>query len=139
MDFPMVCQEILPWFGLTAKGTLWERTPESPTNIIHTNEQWGVVVQWKTTGPLNHLISGAWKLDCYLEKMGPGEAPTLPPATVAFVSRPNDYRAVLTFPPMAEGVYKLATTITMKGPLGVPGPIAAMGEGPMIEFFSAVI
>jgi hypothetical protein len=48
---------------------------------------------------------------------------------------PKNYTTNLTFPPMAEGVYKLVALITMKGPLGVPGPIAGMGEGPMVTFY----
>lgn len=140
MTFVMACEEMLPWFGLTAKCTLWEGTPDNPTNIIRTTEPWGVKFEWTTTGPLNHLIAGNWKLECYLEMMGPGEAPAIGAVSVPVVSAPNAYSRVVNGPtPMNEGVYKLATTIKIIGPapFNRPGPIACMGEGPMIQFYVA--
>lgn len=135
MIFNMVCEELLPLFGISGKCTLFESTPDNPTNIIRTNESWGVKFEWTTIGPLNNLMAGTWTLECFLEKMGPAEAPALPSATTAFVSAPNAYTKTLTFAPVNEGVYKLVTVLKVKGPLNVPGPIACMAEGPMVQFY----
>ena len=82
-------------------------------------------------------MAGQWHLDCFLEKWGPGEAPAMPGATVTFVSAPNNYSRVLTFPPQAEGSYKISARIKLHGPGGVPGPLVCMAEGPMIDFYVA--
>lgn len=136
MNFPLTFEEILPWFRASGQCTLWEQVVENPTNIIRTGEQWGVTIDWTTVGPLNHIMCGTWTLACFLEKWGPGEGPALPSKTVPFVSAPNPYKQTLTFEPITNpGAYKLTVTLTMQGPLGVAGPIAALGEGPMIQFY----
>ena len=138
--FPMVCEEQLPLFGLSGSCTLFETNPDTPTNIIRTNEAWGVVFKWTTSGPYNHLMAGHWHLDCFLEKWGPGEAGALPGTTVAFVSAPHSYSETLTFPAVGnakEGSYKISTRLKLHGPLSVPGPVICMAEGPMIDFYIA--
>lgn len=135
MIFNMICEELLPLFGISGKCTLFETTPDTPTNIIRSNESWGVKFEWNTAGPLNFIMAGTWKLECFLEKMGPTEAPSLPSQTTPIVSAPNAYNKTLTFPGMAAGVYKLVAVLNAKGPGGVPGPISCMAEGPMVQFY----
>jgi hypothetical protein len=135
--FAMTCEERLPFFGVSGQCTIFESIPDNPTNIIRTNENWGVIFNWTTNGPLNFLIAGTWHLDVLLEKWGPGEAPALPGTTVAFVSAPNIYNRVMTFAPQAEGSYKITTRLKLHGPGGIPGPLVCMAEGPMLDFYVA--
>jgi hypothetical protein len=135
--FPLAIQENLPFFSLKGQCTLWESDPtQPPATIIATSESWGVKFDWQSIGALNHIIAGNWKLTVYLDMMGPGTSPTLPSATVAFVSQPNNYTKTLTFQPgsVPEGLYRLTTSVVLQGP-GGPGPIAMMGDGPLIEFY----
>ena len=137
ISFPMTAGSSLPFFTIAGQCKLWETDATTPpTNIIETSENWGVTFTWQTGGPLTHIMAGSWTVTCYLDRLGPGVDPVLPPVTEPFVSSPNNYTKILTFPAglVAPGVYKLTTTITLQGP-GGPGPIALMGEGPTIEFY----
>jgi hypothetical protein len=135
--FAMTCEENLPFFEISGKCTIFEAIPETPTIIIRTNENWGVIFEWKTTGPLNFLIAGTWHLDVLLEKWGPGEAGALPTTNVPFVSAPHTYNRIVTFAPQPEGSYKISTRVKLHGPGGVPGPLVCMAEGPMLDFYVA--
>ncbi|HGY54842.1 MAG TPA: hypothetical protein ENK44_03990 [Caldithrix abyssi] len=151
MPFTMVHEDILPFFGVNCQCELEERslpqplpglpttTGWAPTNIIQTGQNWRVQFDWNTIGPLNYYMAGTWHLRVYLEKMGGGEF-TLPSAnkTVNFVSAPHHYSNEYIEIPggtVPAGIYKLVTAITMKGPGGIPGPIAMFGEGPMVQFY----
>ncbi|KAA3612185.1 MAG: hypothetical protein DWQ05_19475 [Calditrichaeota bacterium] len=107
-------------------------------NIIRTDQQWHCHFHWHTLGGLNYLICGKWKLSVLLEKWG-GEEFTLPnnEITVDFVNAPNTYNALISVPAglVPAGAYKPVVIVTMEGPTGVPGPIAAFGEGSMMQFY----
>ena len=145
--FPLEFEELLHHFAVTGgQCTVYEGpapapfpdvTP-TPISSIRTDQSWGVAVEWTTTGPLNHLMHGDWELICYLEQMGVGEF-ALPGNTniVSFVPAPNPYSHVFSFGPgtVPAGAYRIVLTVTMMGHSGYRGPIAAIGEGPVIQFY----
>jgi hypothetical protein len=94
--------------------------------------------QWQTQGALNYLMSGRWELVVYLEQMGGSEF-TLPNGTryQAFVSAPNLYSHDASFPAgvVPEGAYRIVTTVTLMGPGGFRGPVAGVGDGPVVHFY----
>ena len=147
--FPLEFEEILNhFFVVQAQCTLFEgpapapfpdNTPD-PLSNIRLDQAWGVTFEWRTLGALNFLMAGDWELTVYLERMGGGEF-TLPnnSQSVAFVSAPNTYAEVIDFPAGAvvdEGAYRVVTTVNLRGPTGFQGPIAAVGEGPIANFYA---
>ena len=120
-----------------------ETTPRSPTTIIRRDQAWKVQFDWRSFGSLNHMIAGNWYLRIYLEQMGLGEF-NLPnaSATVAIVSNLNssNYNRDILVPAntVPAGLYKLVASVTCKGPLGHPGPVAGFAEGPLVQFYDAV-
>jgi hypothetical protein len=136
--FPMICETHLPEFGIQGECTLWENIPDNPTNIIRTNETWGVKFKWTTKGNLNYIICGHWHLNCFLEKWGPGEADELPGGKEPCVQEnPHTYKHVLTFKPQPEGNYKISARLKLHGITDIPGPLICMAEGPMLDFYVA--
>lgn len=105
---------------------------------IRTDQDWWCYFNWETTGPLNHCMCGTWVLKVMLEKMG-GEEFDLPDSEreINFTPEPKNYRAYMKFAPdcVPEGIYKPVISLTFKGPKGVFGPVAAFGEGPMVQFY----
>lgn len=133
----MTCEELLPWFGIKGKCDVYEVPTMNPTSIIRTDQDWGVKFNWKTDGGLNHLLAGRFQLQVLLEKMGPGEGPAIPAKQIQFQSHPHEYNETISVPAglVQSGAYKLVATLTMRGPGGVPGPIAGIAEGPVIQFY----
>ncbi|MCA9734010.1 MAG: hypothetical protein H6696_04465 [Deferribacteres bacterium] len=136
-------EETLDNFSIlgNAMFTTHEVTPPgevSSETIIRTDQQWHCHFRWRTLGGLNYLLSGRWKLSILLEKWG-GREFNLPQneITVSFVNAPHEYHAVISIPAhrVPAGAYKPVVLVTMEGPTGVPGPIAAFGEGAMMQFY----
>ncbi|MEN9398239.1 MAG: hypothetical protein RLZ81_2769 [Pseudomonadota bacterium] len=114
----------------------------NPNNCIRTSQGWGVQVKWDTSGPLGNFLAGDWVVTVYLEKMGSGEFADLLPLSVPLVATdPHSYSVNLPFGPgsVGPGAYKIAVTVTMRGPApgNVPGPIAGVGDGPLLQFYDA--
>lgn len=116
----------------------------NPNNCIRTSQGWGVQVKWDTAGPLGSFLAGDWVVTVYLEKMGTGEASALAGdfiVTPLVATDPHSYSVNLTFAPesVEPGAYKIAVTVTMRGPApgNVPGPIAGVGDGPLLQFYKA--
>ena len=117
--FPMEWEENIKYFTIVnAQCTLWEGNPINPVNIIRTNEKWGVLFEWETLHGLNYIFAGEWECKVLVEAMGPSEGPELPSKSEKCVCAPNKYTVNLEFPAgsLKPGAYKLATTVTMKGP-----------------------
>jgi len=57
---------------VTLKATVFEIGGVAPTNIIHTNQDWYVEVEWEVTGQLLHHLGGTWHLSVVLDSIGPG-------------------------------------------------------------------
>ena len=131
-------EEINNFDILEPKATLFEEGGVSPTTIIRTNQDWRVQFEWKVDGSLNHIMAGNWILEVLLEKMGVGEY-NLEDNTkkVPCESAPYAYKDEIKFVAgkVPKGKYRLVASITFEGPLGVPGPIACTGEGPLVTFY----
>jgi len=138
--YEILFEELLPWFGVKGIIEVREITPPGGhrTNIIRTDQAWEVYFDFETNGPLNYLLCGHWHLKLYLEKYGieeydlPGAELRLP-----FVSKPYRYRDKITIPArkVPAGLYKLAASITMTGPGGIPGPVAGFAKVECLQFF----
>jgi hypothetical protein len=140
-------EEMVPFFSITGNAAIFEGPPPAPNDPVdpqnglrnlRTDQAWFMHVVWRTTGFMNHIMCGKWYLRVFLEEMGIGEFQLMDaPIEVNFESRPHTYHRDIIFiaGTVPEGVYKPTLSLTMKGPLGVPGPIAAVAEGPVIQFY----
>jgi hypothetical protein len=52
--------------------TVYEVGGTGPTNIIRTDQDWYVDVEWEITGHLIHHLCGTWHVSVVLESIGPG-------------------------------------------------------------------
>ncbi len=128
----------------------------SPTTIIRTDQPWRVHIEWRTRGLAAAVQGGQFKVNAYLESIGPGQDLRLPLATA--ISKPllsgvlsavpapdfwqRDYAAdvsvapgVVPTDPEASRPYKLVVAITYDMPSGTPGPMAGFQEGPILQFY----
>ncbi len=152
--FPIVFEESLPAFVIasTAQATITELTSPppmpfppvlTPASSIRSDQPWGVRVEWQTSGSLSSLLAGDWEVTVYIDRMGgapftlPGNVQTTPLVAL----NPANYTVDFTFPAGAvpAGAYRMAITVTMRGPAPghVPGPIGGIGDGPLLQFYSA--
>ena len=150
--FILEFEELLPFFSVTGPlggdgmclvgegpaPSPFGGPPPPPATHIRTDQDWYVGFAWETLGGLNFLMAGTWELTVYLEQMGGGEF-SLPnnTDTIPFASAPTVYGLALGFPAgdVAEGAYRVVTTVDMIGPGGFQGPISAVGEGPILRFY----
>jgi hypothetical protein len=135
-------------------GEIWASVHEdggvAPTNIIRIDQDWGVLVKWRTSGCLTRMICGTWCLNVCLESIGPGPELRLPEKAVkveldpcsakgnpltatykCYVEIPRGY----VKPEHCSIPYKVVTTLTYLEPCGTPGPIAAYVEGQILQFY----
>jgi hypothetical protein len=142
--FAIDFEENLPGFVIpgTATATVTEVGGTTPIYCIKTSQAWGVNVTWQTGGALTPFMAGDFHVTVYLEKMGSGESADLPSLSVPLVAvDPHTYNASLSFAAgvVPDGAYKVAVTVTMHGPAPgfVPGPVAGVGDGPLLQFYTA--
>ncbi len=132
-------EETLPFFSIKggATFTTHDWPPKGPDTTIRTDRSWHCHFHWDTDGGLNYIMGGKWKVKVLLEKWGGGENYSAKEQVLTFVSAPHHYHGTITFGPneIPAGVYKPVVVITMEGLSGVPGPIAAFGEGKMMQFY----
>jgi len=142
----LVHEETLPLFGFRGHCHCFEGPSTqdfaagAPTNIIQSDQPWSVVFHFSTQGLNNHIMAGKWQVQVLLEQMG-GKEITLDPSfsqtEIDFISRPSSYSATLQIPQnkIPPGVYRVVGVLTFKGPLGVPGPIAAFADMGLVQFY----
>lgn len=147
----LLFEEMMPDFQLTGEAIIREGPlpappepdpdPTQSTRTIRCGQDWWVHLVWTASGWMNNAIDGNWYLQVFLEKMGIGEFQLMEePITEPFVSEdPHTYHRDIPFvgqsvavPP---GLYKIAVSLTMKGSEGVPLPITAVAEGPILQFY----
>jgi hypothetical protein len=122
----------------------------APTNIIRIDQDWGVLVKWRTSGVLTRMICGTWCLNVCLESIGPGEELRLPLKTYKVELDPCsakgnpltcNYKCYIEIPrgtvkpKHCTTPYKIVTTLTYLEPCGTPGPIAGFVEGQILQFY----
>lgn len=137
------CEESLPLFGIqNGKFTVYELTPPgvNNTNIIRTDQTWGVKMEWDAVGPMCYMMCGKFHIKLFLEQWG-GKEFSFPAgqgeATVPCKLCPGHYDIDIIVPAavVPPGVFKLVISITTTNPNDIPGPVACFAEGPMITFF----
>jgi hypothetical protein len=145
-------EEMISNFDLTGSAAIFEGPipppldlldPSEGTRNIRTGQDWRVLIEWTTTGTMSHAMAGNWDLQVFLEKMGVGEFKLMDnPIVEPFQSLPATYSRMIPFVAhsvsVPAGLYKVAVSLTMKGSLAVPCPIAAVAEGPVLQFYDSV-
>lgn len=132
--------------GLVLEGSMvadaYEVNGVNPTNLIRTDQDWGVKVQWELRSLLAPLLSGEWRIQGLLERIGRDTPPTaidhdLPVVKVhyhdgAFVSADHQmlWKADVKIAKgsVSPGTYKLVTVIQLYDDSGKPTAICGMGE-----------
>jgi hypothetical protein len=127
-----------------------------PSTIIRTDQEWHIHLSWETTGVGTGSIGGSWHVHAYLESLGPGnDVSIIDPADHVIpltpgsspVRYPASGEIILNVPPNVvnlptgtsmdtTGLYKLVVALTYIDLTGVPGPMAAFEEGPILQFFN---
>lgn len=122
----------------------------APLGIIRSNQDWGVLVQWTTTGSLVPVIPGVWHLNLHLESIGPGPELRLPAGEIHVPltpgASPQSYAVpiyvpagTVPAPTHATQPYLLVATITHsfceQGPYS-PSSMAGYHEGPILQFYN---
>jgi hypothetical protein len=136
-------EEMLPFFAMHCDCTLEDPFGAPPTEVIRTNQKWGVRFKWDTTGWLPRVMnpSTEWVLQLHLEGWDPGEGPPIPAITKTI--KPTDpavyneyFEVDPAVVPINDGIYKLAASLRLR--LGnIPLPVAAHAEGPMLQFYTS--
>ena len=91
-------REFTPLVATTAinlKATVYEVGGSTPTNIIRTDQDWYVEVEWGITGHLVRHFCGNWHVSVALESIGPGKEYQFP-----------DPPAIIAMEPCGDGTYK---------------------------------
>lgn len=114
------------------KAAIYERGGVAPTNIIHSDQDWYIDVEWSISGPMINLLSGFWEVQVGLESVGLGKEYTLPlrdlePVPMNPCKDGGKYRTRIEFPagkikagPGKATVYELAVTVVACDPCGNP-------------------
>jgi hypothetical protein len=135
---------------------VFEEGGVAPTNIIRTDQNWGVKIEWFLKGSLVPFICGYWCVSLHFESMGSPIGPDFNEdefdlKTYELKLDPckklDEYgRAVYDYefkvpaytikPEHCGRPYKVVTSVTYKTICNKPGPMAGFVEGPMIQFYS---
>ncbi len=138
------------------KAVIFEGTPVvpiPPNNIVRTNEQWGVHIEWTMSGANRAAIeaiapNAEFRLQVFLERIGPGAEITLPVPNAtenilggAVGPAGRTYTRDLQFGAgsVPDGTYHLTTMVQLfnaPAPAGTPQPAAGFIELPMVLFYN---
>lgn len=137
------------------QGTLEARTFETgpgpvytPTNVIRSDQNWGVEVNWEVHGPLATWLDAEFRISVFLESMGPGPEYSLAPVCVHTKSVPVGANASgeaqrvynanvdVNAGNVQNGVYKVLVVIQLfELGSGSPTPFAGFIESGMVYLF----
>lgn len=124
----------------TVEAVFIEDTPRvRETNIIFTDEQWHAHVTWDVHGPLVNapLDPSEWRLQMYLESIGPGPELSLPAdfVKIPFVRYQTHYEADINVAPstVLQGGYKPTIVLYFYNG-GTPWGIGGFVEPGMLLF-----
>jgi len=146
----MAIEASAPFTPALLRGTIAAEVREiggiAPLSLIRTDQDVEVHVRWTVEGELTEFVSGSWRVSVRLESIGPGPERRLPEPALAVVLAPapgpNVYTAVVRIPAGTIDVggdatpFTLITVVTYRTPLGQPGPIAGMVEGPTVLIYA---
>ena len=145
-------EELVPFFQIQGAASFHEGVykpinedvnPTEGVRNIQSGQDWYILVHWDQLGRLIHCMAGTWYVQVFFEKLGEGEVNIMPtPRKVNFINEdPGHYLVDVPFyrdsVRVEPGLYKVAVSLTFRGPKGVPVPIAAVAEGPVIQFYDA--
>lgn len=116
-----------------------------PTNVIRTDQPWGIKVDWEMTGALVTWLNADFQIKVVLERMGPGADTALPPVNVntltgalnpAIPSRSYSYNVMVAPGATAEGVYRVVVLLHLfDDTTGYPTPIAGFADSGYVDIF----
>ena len=118
----------------------------APKNVIRSDQDWGVKVEWEMQGPLVTWLDANFRLTVHLEGIGVAGDHSLPFVAVHTLSAPlnagppasRKYEEIIDIPAgtIPPGVYKLVTTLHLyESATNNPTPVAGFVEGGMINIF----
>jgi hypothetical protein len=133
---------------------VWEELPGNVVNIIRTDQDWGVDLQWEMTGYEAHYGIGIWLATIFLESMGPGREYALPsPGPVKIANKEGSWdmtkaarvfslipdklplKVDHTIDPIDPGTYRLTVAIQYFNFINEPESVAGFMDGPMLQFY----
>lgn len=147
---------MLDYQGEINDGKVWESVPTREINIIRTDQDWGIKLEWVMSG-LDALMSvDEWHVSLFLESTGSGPEYDLPsggpivvlnqdPVVSTFdpVTGERTFKLTITIDhtvdPIAPGTYWLTSTLQYYF-VGTnnPWPCAGFFEGPMLQFYKPI-
>ena len=110
----------------------------SVAEVIQTDQSATVKIKWNVTGTLTTFLSGSWKGEVFLEKMGGGEYTGVTPSTtIIYEPSATSYNMKVVVPAnsVEEGIYRVVVCLSLEGPTGTPGPVAAFGDLGLVKFY----
>lgn len=114
----------------------------TPNRVLERNQPCSIKVDWSINGPVAPGLGGDWRIQVFMESMGPGPELSIGTTTVPLNSVPpaavRNYTATLNIPGgtvPADGTYKLTLVLTHTN-LGVPDRMAGFVEGPVVQFYT---
>jgi len=128
----------------TIEAHLHEAGGASPVNIIRTDQDWAAHTTIRLSGVLSQFISGNWHVHVNLESVGPGGEHTFfdSDSTIPIPEPDDTYECVLNVPAGSVSAahqgtpYHCAVTVTYRGPMGNPGPIAGYVDMGIVQFYN---
>lgn len=122
-------------------------TGNAPTNVIHTTDPWRVDLDWSVSGPIVPFLSGDWRVEVALERMGPGTEilrtePSIAFGSGTFTGTTVSYTHQVQFAPGSPALggnpdasYRVVVMLTFfKG--GIPGPFATVLDLGIIQIYA---
>jgi hypothetical protein len=119
-----------------------------PTNVIRSDQAWGVRVDWEVHGPLVEWLDAEFRISVFLESIGTGPEYNLPQVNVSTLSIPvvvdglgnksRTYTQNIDVAPgqVQPGIYKIATALQLfEKATGNPTPVAGLYEGGLVHIF----
>jgi hypothetical protein len=99
---------------------------------IQTEQDARVEFNWTQSGPLLPWITATWRLDVFLEQMGPLEGPTITYKTVPYVGASGPQTDFVNIPKntIPVGLYRVTARMMLIG----PGLSAETAVSPIVAF-----
>ncbi len=128
------------------EATLHEDGGVTPSNIIGTDQNWSIHVEWELTDAKSDMLTEDWLVQVYLESIGPGTEFALPPVPGDRVPladgtpiAANDYRyshdIIVAAGVVDPGVYKMVVTVVKEREAGVPSDLVNFLEKGMVQLY----
>ena len=132
---------------LILDATVIEEGGVAPSNIIGSDQNWIIHIEWEFTDAEPAFLTGDWLVQAYLESMGPGTEYAIPPSSGDRVSLAsgtqiaiNDYRYSHAIKVIAGevnvGVYKLVVSVAKESEIGAPRDLVNFLEKGIVQVYN---